>query len=269
MSETVEPGPRIRHHRTLFLSDLHLGAFGARADLLLRFLRANCAGTYLLVGDILDLGHPLLSRWSADHQSVIDHLGARKAAGARLIYVRGNHDPAPDDVPAPRRLPVPALGEAVHTTADGRRYLVIHGDEADARLLRSHAMTRLGALADRALRGADALVTRYIHAGAPDRRSAIEALIALANRGLAMGRSHERRLADIARSGGFDGVICGHFHLAGLRDLKGIRYANCGDWVDSFTALAEDFEGRLQLIGGRAAFAGLTRPALGRRLAPA
>lgn len=262
MSDGFNPGRHVRYHRSLFLSDLHLGVIGSRADLVLKFLIANRADSYILVGDVLDHGHPLLSRWSAEHQAVVDHLRARKDAGAEVVYVRGNHDPAPGSVPAHRRLPAEVVGEAVHVAADGRRYLVIHGDEADARPLRSHAMTRIGSLADQVLRGADTLIGQYIYAGDAGRRSVIESLLAVANRGLAPGRGHERRLAEIARASGFDGVICGHYHLAALRDLRGVSYANCGDWMDSFTALAEDFGGSMSLLGGREAFAAAPRPAL-------
>lgn len=260
MFRNTDPGNQVRHHRTLILSDLHLGAFGARADLLLKFLRGNRAETYLLAGDVLDLGHGILSSWSEDHEEVLEHLRLREAAGARIVYVRGNHDPAPEAVPAGRRLPVEAVSRAVHVAADGRRYLVIHGDEVDARLLRTHLATRLGTVADRLLRGVDSVIEQYVYAGRPGRRSVIEALLALANRGLAPRRGHERRLADLAREAGFDGVICGHFHLPALRDLGGVRYANCGDWLDSFTALAEDFDGGMRLLGGRAALAASSWP---------
>jgi len=268
VSDGVDHGRFVRNHRSLFLSDLHLGAIGSRADLVLGFLKGNRADTYLLVGDILDRGHPL-TRWSAEHQAVVDYLRARKDAGAEVVYVRGNHDPAPDDLPRDRRLPAAVVGAAVHVAADGRRYLVVHGDEADARALRSHLMTRVGSLADQVLRGADTLIGQYVYSGVRDRRSAIEALLWLANRGLAPGRRHERRLAAIAGESGFDGVICGHFHLAAIRDLRGVSYANCGDWMDSFTALAEDFDGGLHLLGGRDSFAATPRPALRRRFARA
>lgn len=107
LSESVVADRPVRHHRSLFLSDLHLGALGSRADLVLDFLKFHLAESYLLVGDIVDLGTPLLSRWSADHQAVIDFLRKRQDAGARITYVRGNHDPAPEDVQLDRRLPVP------------------------------------------------------------------------------------------------------------------------------------------------------------------
>lgn len=260
MSENTEHREHVRHHRTLILSDLHLGAFGSRADLLLATLKGNRAETYLLVGDILDFAHPILSSWTDQHQAVIDHLRTRMEAGAAIVYVRGNHDPAPETVPEAKRLPVAAVPSAVHVAADGRRHLVIHGDEADARRLRSHVVTRLGTIADRLLRRMDSMIEQYVYTGAPGRRSVIETLLAFTCRARVLHRAHERRLAGIARDGGFDGVICGHFHIPALRELDGVVYANCGDWLDSFTLLAEDFDGSLRLLGGRASFAAAARP---------
>lgn len=257
MTDTHSP----RFHRSLFLSDTHLGAVGARPDLLLRLLEQHQAQTYLLVGDILDLWHPSLPLWGAAHQAVIDHLHARHRAGAEIIYVRGNHDDAPDQVPMAKRLPVPAQSMAMHVTAQGRRLLVLHGDEADARLFRLHILTRLGSVLDQGLRALDrclnwALTWVQAHSN-PARRSPIEWVLSQLNAALYPTRAHEKRLIAMAREYGADGIVCGHYHIAALHDHHGLTYANCGDWTDSFTALSEDFNGNLQLIGGRAAFAAL------------
>lgn len=264
MPQSVDPKPFVRRHRTLFLSDLHLGSFGSRADLVLEFLARNNADTYLLVGDIIDSAPSVLSRWSASDQAVVDLLRLRMEAGARVVYVRGNHDPIDAVAEADQRLPVSPVDRAEHVAADGRRYLVVHGDGQDRRLFRWHVLTRIGSQADQVLRAADALIGQYVgtyvRSGATERRSVIEALLSLVNRGFYPGRPHERRLVGLARAGGFDGVICGHYHIPELRDLNGLRYANCGDWIDSFTALGEDDSGGLRLLGGRAAFAASPRP---------
>lgn len=240
------PAPR---HRTVFLSDLHLGAFGSRADLILRFLTENPAETYVLVGDILDLWHPILPAWGPDHQRVIDHLAARHAAGAGIRYVRGNHDPLPDTAPAARRLPVQAVTEAVHHGADGRRYLVIHGDAQDPRILQSLILRRIGSKLDEALRRLDRRLRRLRDQEKAARRpSLIGRLIAGFNAVACTGRGNERRLVALARGAGLDGVICGHFHIPALHRDHGLTYVNCGDWVDNMTAVTEDFSGALRLV---------------------
>ena len=245
----------IQRHRSLFLSDLHLGSMACRADLVLRFLQQNQAEHYVLVGDILDIWGPIPAHWSAAAQQVIDHLHARHGDGARVSYIIGNHDPRPATAPLARQAPVPAVQEIEHSAADGRRYLVLHGDCQDNRVFQAHLLTRLGTLIDRSLRRVDHWLSRLSWQAGPERRSAIEWLLSCINAALYPARRHERRLVDLARRRGFDGVICGHFHLAALHQDHGLIYANCGDWIDSFTALAEDFDGRLGLLGGRVALA--------------
>lgn len=244
-----DAAPRL--YRTLFLSDLHLGAMGARPDLLLQFLQSHRAETYILAGDILDLWHPVVPQWGAPHQAVLEHFRQLQHDGARLIYIRGNHDPEPARAPEPRRLPVEARQEIVHETADGRRYLVVHGDAQDRRLLQWHPLTRLGSRIDFHLRKLDRRLRDSLPP--PARRSPIEHLLHRANQVLYLRRAHEKRLVQLARARGVDGVICGHFHMAALHDRHGLIYANCGDWVDSFSALGEDLNGALRRLGGRRA----------------
>jgi UDP-2,3-diacylglucosamine pyrophosphatase LpxH len=255
LSDMLAPPPVVHFHHSLFLSDLHLGARGSRADLVLKFLQRNMAQTYVLVGDFLDIGHPLLPHWTTANQAVVDHLKDQQAAGATLIYVRGNHDPHPDTAPAEKRLPVSAVEQTVHHGPDGRRFLVVHGDAQDRQMFQSTLLTRLGTLAEEGVRAIDYLIGRFIYHPGPDRRSVIEHLLTWVNWALHPGNAHEDRLIALAREGGYDGVICGHFHRADLHDRHGLIYANCGDWMDSFTALAADHTGRLQLLGGRDAFA--------------
>ena len=257
-------GKSIRHHRGLFLSDLHLGALGSRADLILSFLKHNHAQTYFLVGDVLDLWQPLLPHWPDEAQRVVDHLRDRQKAGAVIHYLRGNHDPDPACAPQSKGLDVMAVDDVIYLAGDDRKYLVLHGDIVDTRMVRSHVMTRLGSRIDHILRRIDRGLSVLRRDTSAEARSTIEALLAGVNSLMYRGRKHERRLVDMAKQRGVHGVICGHFHIAGLHDDHGLTYANCGDWLDSMTALAEDHDGTLRLVSWRpvaTAFnAGLTSP---------
>ena len=241
VTEQTPPG------RTLFLSDLHLGALSSQAGRVLRFLQDHPAQTYVLVGDILDLWQPLLPYWSAQDQAVIAHLQARASKGAKLIYVRGNHDPDPDLIPAHARLDATHVHYHIHHSASGKRYLVVHGDEADSRLIRLHAMTRLGSRVDHVLRRVDRFLSA-LWRRQPQARGTVDWLIRTTNTLSYRGRRHEERMVRLARQAGLDGVICGHFHIAALHDHFGLTYANCGDWVDSMTALEDPGCGDLRLI---------------------
>ena len=262
MPDTLGRNTPVRRHRSLFLSDLHLGSLGARADLVLRFLEHNSAETYFLVGDILDVTLPFSFGRSAVGDAVVEHFRRRQAEGAQLVYLLGNHDPAPADAPDRRRLPVEPIDEIVHAAADGRRYLIVHGHRQDRAVFRSHWLTRMGAYVESLAR----LACNASALGKGGRSMAKSGLIdrisAAINAAFHVGRGHERRLIELARQRGVDGIICGHYHVAGLHDRLGLVYANCGDWVTSITCLSEDYSGRLHLVDGRAI------PAFGSPLVP-
>lgn len=240
-------------HRSLFLSDLHLGARGCRAERILAFLQAHEASDIYLVGDILDLWHPPLPHWTPTHDAILALLWQRMRQGTRLHYLTGNHDAAMRKGRGTRGRRVAILTETVHVAADGRRYLVLHGDICDRRLLRWHGLTRIGSRLDWLLRNLDARLQQMRAPLRPRRRSLIEALLAGVDAALGLGSASEIRLIERARRAGCDGVICGHFHKPALHDRHGLTYANCGDWLDSFTALAEDAHGRLSLLQAAAA----------------
>lgn len=236
--------------RTLFLSDLHLGAIGARADLALALLQSTRADTYVLVGDILDLWQPGPSQWGTHERAVIGYLQSRFRDGAKIIYVTGNHDPDAQAIAETGFLPVPAVKQAQFQTLDGSTYLIVHGDDADSRIARSPLLTQAANWMNRYLRILDARICATFGRADTGARSPIQALMVAANWILHGHRLHEAKLVTAARLGGYDGVICGHYHKADLHHRHGLTYANCGDWVDSFSALAETHDGTLTLLGG-------------------
>lgn len=244
--------PPCRAKSTLFLSDLHLGALSSKSAGLLDFLTGHNADCYVLVGDVLDLWQPLLPHWTAQDQAVIDHLNKRVRNGARIIYVRGNHDPDPTKIPPHARLNATHVSHYLHVTETGKRFLVVHGDEVDSRLIRTHLMTRLGSRIDHALRRLDKFLRRLPRRRSGS-RSTIDCLIKGFNALMYRGRDHERKLVAMAVAQGLDGVICGHFHIAGLHRHFGATYANCGDWVDSMTAVEDPGTGDLRLIFAQSA----------------
>ncbi|MFT4150503.1 MAG: UDP-2,3-diacylglucosamine diphosphatase [Paracoccaceae bacterium] len=243
-----EPGNAPRPLRSLFLSDLHLGARGARPEKVLEFLQGHEAETIYLVGDIFDIwaGRPV---WGEAHTRIITLLLDRARAGTRIVYLPGNHDPVEHRADSEWAGLIEITGRMLHTAADGRRYLVLHGDCCDARPMQWHFMTRLGSWLDWGLRTAEARLRGFRRELDPDVRGPVEALIDLFNAALRHGNRFEGRLVAKARASGADGVICGHFHKAALHVDHGLIYANCGDWLDSFTAIAEEPDGRLRLLG--------------------
>jgi len=236
-------------YRALFLSDLHLGARASRPHVVLEFLRQHSAETIYLVGDIFDLWHGGRIHWSHVHDAVVAELTRRIATGSRVIYLAGNHDAVLRE-PGAARLPDGwELREALtHKAADGRRYLVLHGDQCDARILRFHIMTRIGSRADAAIRGFEAWLSDRFERREPDRDTPIRRVMAVVNSLFVLGGRFERRLVALAKAADTDGVVCGHSHKAGMHMIDGALYANCGDWVDSLTALVETETGAFRLI---------------------
>ena len=235
--------------RTCFLSDIHLGFRGCRAEYLLDFLNNVEFDTLYLVGDIVDLWSLKRSiYWPKAHHEVLRTLLDRARSGTRVIYVPGNHDRPFRDFHGWVLGHVEILTEAVHETADGRRFLVLHGDEFDSVIRASPLLESLGnrayALVLRLNRYVNAVRRRlgypYWSVAAFLKHKVKNAVSYIAN--------FERAVAFEARRRGVDGMVCGHIHRAVITDIDGITYCNDGDWVESCTALVEDFDGRLSLL---------------------
>jgi UDP-2,3-diacylglucosamine pyrophosphatase LpxH len=235
--------------RSIFISDVHLGFKGCRAEFLLDFLRrVECQEIYL-VGDIIDVWSLTRSfYWPQAHNDVIRTILGKAKHGTRVVYVPGNHDRPFRDHHGLVLGNVEILREAVHETADGRRFLVMHGDEFDSIVRASPMLESLGNRAYSAV----LRLNRYVNAirktlGFPywSISSFLKHKVKNAVKYIA---NYERALAVEARRRGVDGVICGHIHRAEISEIDGITYCNDGDWVESCTALVEDFQGRLSLL---------------------
>ena len=240
--------PNLRF-RTIFISDVHLGFKGCRAEFLLDFLRrVECQRIYL-VGEIIDMWSLTRSfYWPKAHNDVVQTLLAKARHGTRVVYVPGNHDRPFRDHDGLVLGNVEIRREAVHETADGRRFLVLHGDEFDGVIRASPWLESLGnrayAFVLRLNRHVNSVRTRlgypYWSVAAFLKHKVKNAVAYIAN--------FERALAVEARRRGVRGVICGHIHRAEISEIDGITYCNDGDWVESCTALVEDFQGRLSLL---------------------
>ena len=246
---TPKPPQSTLRMRSVFISDVHLGFKGCRAEFLLDFLRrVECEQIYL-VGDIIDLWS--LQRtfyWPQAHNDVIRTILGKAKHGTRVVYVPGNHDRAFRDHDGLTLGNVEIRLEAIHETADGRSFLVLHGDEFDSIVRASPLLESVGnhayAAALRMNRYVNAVRQRlgypYWSLAAFLKHKVKNAVKYIAN--------FERALAVEARRRGVDGVICGHIHRAEITEIDGILYCNDGDWVESCTTLVEDFAGRLSLL---------------------
>ena len=239
---------RIRRHRTIFISDIHLGTRGCKADLLYDFLIHNDCSTLFLVGDIVD-GWRLKRNWYWDdaHSRVVDAILHKVQDGTRVIWIPGNHDEAFRDYCGLVVAGVDLQAEALHETADGRKLLVLHGDQFDGIVTYARWLALLGDWAYTVALVANDVLNRLRRRLGMPYWSLSGYLKQRVKNAAAFISDFETAVARAARARGTDGVVCGHIHHAEIKTIAGVLYCNDGDWVESCTALTEDFAGRLEI----------------------
>ncbi len=235
--------------RTIWISDVHLGTTGCQAQRLLEFLRRTESETLYLVGDIID-GWQLKRRWywEQSHNDVVQTVLKKAKKGTEVIFVPGNHDEAVRQFIDLDFGGIRVRDELIHTTAEGKRMLVLHGDRFDGVIACAKWLAYVGDnLYTLILKFNQWFNTWRARAGLPY-WSLSQYLKLKVKNAVSYISSFENALADEARRRGLDGVICGHIHKPEIRDINGIKYCNDGDWVESLSALVEEHSGELRLV---------------------
>ena len=250
-----------RRYRTIWISDVHLGTRGCNAAMLVDFLDRVDSDMLYLVGDIVD-GWRLKKRffWPAPHNEVIRRLLARARRGTQVTYIPGNHDEMFRQFAGLDFGGIAIRRKAIHETADGRRLLVLHGDEFDAVTLAHRWLAHVGDAAYHLLMG----VNRWLNVarrvlGLPYWSLSKHAKARVKN-AVAFVSDFEEVVAHAATLRGVDGVVCGHIHTAEMRMIGDVAYYNDGDWVESCTALVEHHDGRMELLNWADEMAARHRP---------
>ncbi len=237
--------------RAIFISDIHLGTRACQADRLLDFLRHHPSEYLFLLGDIIDFW--AMSRggiyWTPDQNTFVQKILRRARHGDKVFFIPGNHDEVLREHVGTSFGDIQLVYEYIHTAADGQRYLLLHGDAFD-QVTRHHKWVAiLGDISYNLLvrlNGWLSLLRRTL------RHSGYWSLAGYAKRKVKTAASFifdfEGSVIHYVRERGFDGIICGHIHWAAKKDIGGLAYLNCGDWVDSCTAIVEHFDGRMELI---------------------
>jgi len=238
-----------RNHRTIFISDTHLGTRGCKAEALADFLAHNECSTLFLVGDIVD-GWQLKRRWywNEAQSRVVAEILAKVDNGTRVIFVPGNHDEFARDYAGRLFAGIEVAFETIHETADGRRLLVLHGDRFDGVIACAKWLAHAGDWAyGVALRWNDLLFQVRKQFGLP--YWSLSAWLKHKVKNAVEYISHyEETVAAEARKRGVDGVVCGHIHHAEIRMIGDVLYLNDGDWVESCSALVEDARGNMEIL---------------------
>jgi UDP-2,3-diacylglucosamine pyrophosphatase LpxH len=227
-----------------------LGTRGCQADRLIDFLREFESEQLFLIGDIIDfwaMGRSV--QWSSMQNTVVQKILRRARHGEKVVFIPGNHDEALREYHGTSFGDILIVSEWLHTTADGKKLLLIHGDQFDQVTRHHRWIAILGDV------GYDLLVRINGWLSWWRRTLQIGGYWSLAGYAKRKVKSAVSFIFDFeisvihsVRDRGLDGVVCGHIHSAAIKQVDGLLYVNCGDWVDSCTAIVEHLDGRLELI---------------------
>ena len=235
-------GPLIAHTfrvRALFISDLHLGTRDCRAGSLLDLLARCDADILYLVGDVVD-GWRLKARWHwpPSHDAIVQSLLRKQQTGTRILYIPGNHDEFLRHSIGLRIGGIEVVSSAVHEGADGRRYLVLHGDQFDPIVRRMRRLAVLGIwVYAAAVLTHDAVTRWHRRLGRRWSRRRVRQIYAFENAVVAEARRQKMQ-----------GVVCGHIHHPAMHDRLDVNYYNTGDWVEACTAVVEHLDGHFEML---------------------
>lgn len=236
-------------YRSVFVSDIHLGTRMSQADAFMSWFRnIECQQLYL-VGDIVD-GWALSHRfyWPQSHNDVIQKIMRQARKGTRVTYLPGNHDEFLRGLGEQQFGRIRLVDSCDHVGHDGLRYRVLHGDQFDVVIKNAKWLAHLGTWAYDAVMRINLLISwvRRLLGLKPWSLSAWAKY--KVKQAVNFIGEYEENLAGFAARHGYDGIICGHIHHANIREVHGMLYMNCGDWVESCTALVEHLDGRWEIV---------------------
>ncbi|MEM6781940.1 MAG: UDP-2,3-diacylglucosamine diphosphatase [Pseudomonadota bacterium] len=254
------PSDTVTHHRSIFISDFHIGAKTFNAPALLDFLKRNECETLYLVGDIID-GWKLQKRWlwTETTNQIFDELARKADMGTQIIYLPGNHDDAVRFIPVLKRLRftrhlgIKITNSIIHKTADDRKFLVMHGDQFDTKILSEPVLKAHHKASD----WLNALFQKftnqeqtYIEINGQVKRFSLAKYLSKHGRlAIQALNNFEGLVYKTVQSKHADGIICGHTHVSCIKAIKDIVYINTGSWLRSGnTAVVEDYNGQMTLL---------------------
>ena len=235
-------------YRTIFISDVHLGTAGCKDEYLLDFLKNNSSDNLYLVGDILDFWKLKSSWcWTKGHNEILRRI-LKISKKTNVVYVPGNHDEIIREFIPINFGDIQIVRDASYTSLNGKKYLVFHGDDFDFIVRKYKWIAIVGSFLYEFL-----LKLNTINAWVRKKFnlpywSLSKYLKHKAKQAVNFIHSFEKAAVKHAREKGYEGLICGHIHRAMATKIEGIDYYNCGDWVESCTAIVETKEGEFKII---------------------
>jgi len=239
-------------YRSIFVSDVHLGTTDCKAEQLNNFLKHNSCDTLYLVGDIIDAWKIQQNkwRWKQSHTNVVRRVLGHAKRGTRVIFIAGNHDEfLRPMIPYGFSFGLVEIHNQIeHIGADGKHYLVTHGDLFDGITRLAPWLAFLGDKAYDLVLYLNGKFNWIRHKMGFGYWSLSQYLKHRVKKAVDFVFKFEENLANYCKKRGFDGVICGHIHHAEIKEINGVTYMNDGDWVESCTALVEHHSGQWEII---------------------
>jgi len=245
----AENQTKMTQYRSIFISDVHLGSKGAKADYLAHFLKHNRCEKLYLVGDIID-GWRLKKRmfWPQEHTNVIRRILTKSKRGTDVIYVTGNHDDFLRRYSGLDFGNIELCDEIVHETAQGEKLLVVHGDKYDSVVQTQKWLAVVGDWGYETLVVFNRHFNKIRHKLGMGYWSLSSHIKQKVKSAVSFITAFEEAVVKDCTKQGYKGVICGHIHHPEIRKINGIDYYNCGDWVESCTAIVETLDGEMKLL---------------------
>jgi UDP-2,3-diacylglucosamine pyrophosphatase LpxH len=221
----------------------------SQADQLLEFMKTfECEKIYL-VGDIVDCwAMSKKTIWSQYHNDVVQKLLKRARKGTEIIYIPGNHDEVMRDYCDNEFGHIIIAQEAIHIGVNGKLYLVTHGDQFDIVMRNAKWLAHLGSWAYDVSISMSTMLNKVRSLFGMSQWSLSAYLKNTVKESVNFIGDYEETLTKYVKNKGLNGIICGHIHHANIRDIDGVTYMNCGDWVESCTALVENHDGTFEII---------------------
>ena len=249
MNTLARPPFSPNQYRSIFISDVHLGSYGCQAEKLLNFLQNTTCDQLFLVGDIID-GWQMRGRvyWPESHERVMKELLEMAKTGTKVRYITGNHDEFLRNYGALQFDTIEIVDEYRLRNKDGREFLVIHGDQYDVITKYARWISTLGDVGYNLLLRINVVVNKVRSLLGYDYWSFSKWVKDSVKQAVSYVGDFEATVASVCNQRGYAGIICGHIHKAANREVGGVRYLNCGDWVESCTAILHTHDGQFQVI---------------------
>ena len=140
------------------------------------------------------------------------------------------------------------INRVVHETNLGKKYLVVHGDAWDGVMKHAKWLSKLGSIAYELLLKFNNLINFFRKLRGKEYWSLAKFLKYKVKNAVKYIGEYEKTVSEYAKRKKYDGIICGHIHHAEDQDFDGVNYLNCGDWVESCTALVENYDGTFEIL---------------------